>query len=322
MVRFTLGLMISAVLAASPAAAAEGEFPPLPEGFSSFGAAVLDGHVYVYGGHTGKPHTYSTDTVTGKFRRLNLARPEQGWEELTPGPSLQGLALVPHGGKLIRLGGMQPQNKEGEKAANLSVATCAAYDVARKKWEALPDMPAGRSSFDAAVVNDTIVVVGGWKMGGVAQSGNWADTTLILDLKKSPLAWESIPQPFQRRALNAAAVGNKVYAVGGMNEDNEMLRDVDVLDLKTRTWSKAPSLPEGKMNGFTPAVCTAQGKVVASPADGKVYRLDGDRWSEVGKLNIVRLVHRVVPAPNGILVLGGASKQGNVKQVEFVRSTP
>lgn len=322
MVRFSLGLMLSAVLTAGPASAAETEYPPLPEGFSSFGAAVHDGFVYVYGGHTGKPHTYSTDTVTGKFRRLNIAKPAAGWEELTPGPALQGLALVSHGNTIIRIGGMAPQNKDGEKARNLSVASVAAFDVVTKTWKDLPDMPAGRSSFDAVVVDDKLVVVGGWKMGGVSRSGNWADTSLILDLKKSPLAWEVVPQAFQRRALNAAALGGKVYAVGGMNEDNEMQREVDVLDIATKTWTKGTTLPDGRMNGFTPAVCVAGGKIYASPADGKVYRLEGDRWDEVGKLAKTRLVHRIVPAADGLLVLGGASKEGNVRVVEFIRPGP
>src|SRR5689334_10281762 len=74
-------------------------YPPLPESFSSFGAAICDGFVYVYGGHVAKTHTYSTAAVTGKFRRLNLADPK-AWQELPPGPGLQGLALVSHAGKL------------------------------------------------------------------------------------------------------------------------------------------------------------------------------------------------------------------------------
>ena len=104
------------------------DYPPLPEAFSSFGAAVSGDHVYVYGGHTGKTHTYSTDAVTGKFRRLNLADARKGWEELPAGPAIQGLALVAHGGKVYRIGGMQPRNAPGEPADSVSVPTCAVFD--------------------------------------------------------------------------------------------------------------------------------------------------------------------------------------------------
>src|SRR5688572_23086109 len=120
---------------------AKTKYPPIPEAFSSFGAAVCDGYVYVYGGHIGKTHTYSTKAVTGKFRRLNLAKPDS-WQELPGGVGIQGLALVAHGGKLYRIGGMQPHNKPGDAADNHSVATCEVFDPKLGKWEPLPNLPA------------------------------------------------------------------------------------------------------------------------------------------------------------------------------------
>ena len=54
------------LLMTSPAAAAAPEFPPLPTPVTSFGAAVSDGFVYVYGGHSGKPHSYSSATTLGR----------------------------------------------------------------------------------------------------------------------------------------------------------------------------------------------------------------------------------------------------------------
>ncbi len=72
----------------------EAPFPPLPVAVSSFGAAVADGWLYVYGGHSGKTHEYSTEDVAGTFYRLNLADP-RAWEALPGGPKLQGLARSP-----------------------------------------------------------------------------------------------------------------------------------------------------------------------------------------------------------------------------------
>ena len=111
-------LLFLLLVAGTQAAEAKTAYPPLPEAVSSFGAAVCDGFVYVYGGHSGKAHQYSTETVSGKFRRLSLADPSRGWEELPGGPALQGLALVSHDGKLYRVGGMQPRNAPGDKADN------------------------------------------------------------------------------------------------------------------------------------------------------------------------------------------------------------
>jgi YHS domain-containing protein len=319
--RLTLRLLASAALLVSVTAVRAGEpaFPPLPEAFSSFGAAACDGYAYVYGGHAGKTHQYSTATTLGKFRRLNLANPSKGWEELPGGPAVQGLALVAHGGKLYRLGGMQPRNKAGEKADNVSLASCDVFDPKVGRWQPLPAFPAPRSSFDATVVGDTIVVVGGWTMNGTDKASDWLDTALLLDLSKKAPAWESVPQPFRRRALNTAALDGKVYVVCGMNAENELEKTVNVFDPTTRQWSDAPELPGALMNGFTPAACVSAGRLYASPADGKLYRLTEkkDGWEEVGTLEKPRFVHRLVPtADNRLLALGGASKAGNVALTE------
>lgn len=323
MIRRLLRLLtcLAASCTAAPAIAADAPPPPLPEAFSSFGAVAFDGHAYVYGGHTGKTHGYSTESVTGKFRRLNLADPAKGWEELPAGPGLQGLTVVAHGGKVYRLGGMRPRNKPGEKADNVSVAGCAAFDPKAGTWSPLPDLPAGRSSFDAAVVADVIVAVGGWEMKGAGNESDWHETALLLDLSKSPPKWEAVKQPFMRRALTVAAVGGKVYAVGGLTDEGELELSVDVFDPKARTWAKGPDLPGPVMNGFTPAVCELGGRLYASPADGVVYRLAADAkgWEPVGTLAVTRYVHRVVPlGKDKLLVLGGASASGNVSLSEVV----
>ena len=73
--------LIGAMAWAAAVRADEVKYPDLPAAFSSFGAAVADDYVYVYGGHTGKAHSYSVETTQGEFRRLSLKKPEK-WEEL------------------------------------------------------------------------------------------------------------------------------------------------------------------------------------------------------------------------------------------------
>lgn len=87
--RYTLNVLTAIITLTASVSAKDVTNPPsLPQAFSSFGGCVCDGYVYVYGGHTGKTHTYSTESVTGKFRRFNLADPAKGWEELPVGPGL------------------------------------------------------------------------------------------------------------------------------------------------------------------------------------------------------------------------------------------
>lgn len=305
---------------AMPIQAAEREFTALPKGTTSFGAAVSGGYIYFYGGHTGKPHSYSSETTSGKFYRLSLANPAK-WEELPGGPAAQGVAVVAHAGKIYRIGGMQPRNKPDEKTNTHSLASAARYDIKAGQWEDLPDMPEGRSSHDAVVLNDVLYVAGGWQMNGAGKESVWHKNALRLDLNKSPLKWESIEQPFQRRALTMAVHGGKVYVIAGLNSGGTAERSVNVFDPAAKSWSKSADIPEGSMNGFTPAACATDGRLYLSPADGKVYRLTekGDAWEEVAMLKVARVVHRMLPiAKNQMLALGGSAKGSPTADVELV----
>src|SRR5262249_7493669 len=167
MIRLALAAAFALALAAlSPAddkPPAKPAPPPLPVAVSSLGAAARDGYLYGYGGHSGKVHQYNTETAVGTFRRLKLDGGTK-WEDLPSGPKMQGPALVAHKGKLYRIGGMQPRNKPGEKGDSVSLRSVACYDPAARKWQAMVDLPEGRSSHDAVVVGDTIFLPGGRQM--------------------------------------------------------------------------------------------------------------------------------------------------------------
>jgi N-acetylneuraminic acid mutarotase len=311
---------LTAVLATLPATADTPRLPDLPAPVSSFGAAVAGDHVYVYGGHSGKAHTYSTDTTLGEFRRLDLKKPDK-WEDLPGGPKLQGLALAAYHGRLYRVGGMQPQNSKAEKTDTRSQAGCAVYDPAAGKWTDLDPLPEPRSSHDAVVVGDTLYVFGGWRLNGTDGKSEWLDHGWSVDLAKSGAEWRKVGQPFQRRALTAAAHGGRVYVIGGLNPKAETELTVNVYDPKTGSWSEGPPLPGEKSNGFTPASAVAGGRLYVAPADGVVYRLTeaGDRWKEAAKLREPRFVARMVPAADGRLVaIAGAAPGALLASVEAV----
>ncbi len=312
-------LIAASSLAADPATKAA--FPPLPKAVSSLGAVECDGYLYVYGGHAGKTHTYSTEDVLGTFHRLKLAGGTK-WEELPRGPIAQGMNLASHGGKVYRVGGMQPRNKKGDPADNVSLTECARFDPKANKWEELPAMPAGRSSHDVVVVGDKLVVVGGWQMKGTGEKSVWHDTALVLDLAAKAPKWESIPQPFQRRALTAAAVKDKVYVLGGLGADGGDKR-VDVLDVATGKWSAGPALPGADRVAFSPCAGVVNGRVVVNTSAGPVFRLTekGDAWEKVGDAAMKRIVARLIPLGPDALLVGGASAGTNVDILEVVKLT-
>jgi hypothetical protein len=293
--------------------------PPMPEATSSFGAAVSDDWLYVYGGHTAPTHTYHTAAVSGRFHRVRLDGAAGSWEPLPPGPPLQGMNLVALGGRVYRVGGMAPRNLQGKPADNVSVAECATFDPAAGRWSEAPPLPEPRSSHDVVALAGKLYVVGGWQLRGAGEDEHWPDAALVLDPSSPAPRWEPLPQPSRRRALIAAAHGGRVYAIGGFDEDDKPSRRVDVLDPATGEWSAAPELPGPARNGFGPAACTLGDALYVSVADGSLYRLDeaAREWVRVATTT-PRIVHRAVGLGDRVLVLGGADKGRNFDLVESV----
>ncbi|MEM9658220.1 MAG: hypothetical protein AAF961_07660, partial [Planctomycetota bacterium] len=179
--------------------------PPLPEAIASFGAAAADGWLYVYSGHIGTAHDHSRENLSKHFRRTRLDGSGQ-WEELPMGPPLQGLALVAHGGKIYRVGGLDARNARSDDEDMHSVDSFACFDPATKSWTEMPSLPNGRSSHNAAVIGDTIYVVGGWQLSGDSD-GEWQPGAIAFDLDKPDSEWRELPEPpFRRRALAVSHV--------------------------------------------------------------------------------------------------------------------
>jgi N-acetylneuraminic acid mutarotase len=295
-------------------------YPDLPTGMSSFGAATLGEHVYVYGGHAGRAHNYSKETTRGELCRLNLRKPA-GWEELAAGPNVQGLALVGHGDKLYRIGGMQPQNAKTEKTDTRSLGSCGVFDPQSGQWSDIEPLSEPRSSHDAIVVGNVIYVFGGWQLNGTAGKSEWHAHGLRLDLAVPDAKWERVDQPFQRRALVMAALDDRVFVVGGLGDSGKVERTVSVFDTRTGTWSDGPALPGEDGNGFTPAAAVQGGRLYVTPADGKLYQLSDskDAWTVAGQFKAKRFAARMVPGPDGRLVLlGGASLGALLASVEAI----
>lgn len=298
---------------------APASLPALPVAVASHGAIVSDGYLYVYGGHSGKTHTYSNKDVIGTFQRLKLAGGTR-WEALPGGPIAQGMNLTAHRGQVIRVGGMQPRNEPGQPADNHSLTACAAYHPATGKWSALPALPSGRSSHDVVTVGDKLVVVGGWDQKGAGEKPVWHDTTAVLDLAAKGPQWRTLPQPFQRRALTAVASGSKVYVLGGLTAEGSASPRVDILDTTTGKWTTGPDLPGKSRVGFSPAATVVGTRLIVSTSDGEINALStsGTAWTKVGQSKTKRRVHRLVPHGDGVLLVGGATGGGMIADLEFV----
>ncbi len=311
-------LLLSFLLAISTSHAATPDTPPdMPLAVASFGAAGLpDGSFYFYGGHSGKRHKYNRDEVHGDLFRWKQGAAE--WEALAKDEPAQGASLVAAKDGVIRIGGMAARNAQGEKQDLWSSDTAALYQVKEGKWLPLPKLPQRRSSHDSIVANNTLYVIGGWRLEGAADVV-WHDTYVTLDLSKPDAAWESHPQPFKRRALAVQAIGTKIYAIGGMNDDDKTISDVSVLDTPTGQWSEGPQLPKDKIGGFGFAALAHEGRLFASGVTGQLLELRGNEWVPVAKLAHPRYFHRLlVGGANKIIAIGGESREGTKAPPEVI----
>ncbi|TWT58070.1 N-acetylneuraminate epimerase precursor [Thalassoglobus neptunius] len=316
--------------------AARRDLQPLEQPVTSFGGAILGDKVYIYGGHSGSAHSYSNEEQGHTLLQLNLGTGQ--WNELVDGPPLQGLAMVAHGDRLYRIGGFTAKNSEGEEHDLWSRDTVEAYDLTKNKWGKMPSLPEPRSSFDAAVLNDTIYVIGGWQLQGESDEV-WHQTAWSMDLNAEDPQWTALPEPpFQRRALAVAAFNDKLYVIGGMQSEGGPTTAMNIYDPQTETWSEGPELVveaskesdddssgsrfSAGMTGFGASAFAAGGHLYASTFKGNLQRLsdDGSQWEIVAKTPTARFFHRMLPvSDHELLVVGGASMAvGKFEEVEIL----
>lgn len=304
-----------------PAVEIESALPELPQGIASFGAAVSDGHLYVYSGHIGKAHDHSRENLSQDFLRMSLDGKGE-WEELPLETPLQGMPLVAHGGHVYRVGGLSARNAPDEDEDLHSVDEFSRFDPESKKWQALAPLPEPRSSHDAIVVGNKLYVVGGWTLSG-SSDGEWLETGWVCDLTAAEPKWEALPKPpFQRRALAVAAWGDKLVAIGGMDGENVIYTKVECFDPATGKWTQLADFPGDGMAGFGMSAWGKDGTVYASGFEGVIYKLadDGQKWEKAGKLQLPRFFHRLMPSANGSLfVIGGATEKGHVGLIEEIK---
>ncbi len=297
--------------------------PDLPRELTSFGAAKIGDALYVYGGHTGSAHSYSTEEQSNQLLRLDLANLQAGWQVVSSGPRLQGLAMIAHEKRLVMLGGFTANNAAGEEQDLHSQASVLTFDTASNTWSELASLPEPRSSHDAAVIGDTVYVVGGWNL----QTGEetvWHTTAWSINLDEAEPQWLPIATPpFTRRALAVIASEDKLFVVGGMNQAGGPTRAVSIYDPATNAWSSAPAL-RGKsdMAGFGVAGWTTPAGVVVTTYEGDIQRLGKSQegWELLGKSKTARFFHRLLPLTAFELVaVGGANmEEGKYLELETI----
>ncbi len=290
-------------------------YADLPLPLTSFGAVRHGSKLFVYGGHTGEAHHYSTQEQSDSLFAIDLEEPDAVWKELSKGRRLQGLGLVAYGDSVIRVGGFEAVNGVDEEHDLRSSSEVMAFNLKTQTWTNLPELPEPRSSHDALVVGDRLYVIGGWTLRGTETE--WLSTAWSIPLPAEGKNWEALPSPnFVRRAIALAATQHRIYAIGGMNEKGGPTTEVAFYDIASGEWKSAPALQGKPMNGFGAAAWNQGDTIIATTSEGDIQKLTSDAtdWEIVGKTHDARFFHRLLPYRNGKFVaLGGANMQQHLK---------
>jgi N-acetylneuraminic acid mutarotase len=231
--------------------------------------------------------------------------------------------MVEHRGQLYRIGGFTATNKRGDTENLISQADFAKFDPKTAQRTDLPKLPEPRSSHDAALIGNTVYVVGGWNMQGGGSSAQWHATAWACDLSAERPEWKPIAGPsFRRRALALVQQNGKLLCLGGMNEKGGPTTSVEIYDPSSNTWSSGPALIGGGMEGFGSSAFFVGEDVYATTMSGAIQRLrkDATSWELLGQLQHPRFFHRVLPwQGNKLVVVGGSSMEsGKVLPLELL----
>jgi hypothetical protein len=299
--------------------------PMLPHSIDSFGAAEHNAVLYVYGGHRGTQAQQTVKNLSHHFMRCDLRNPTS-WEDLPFDKPLQDLALVSCGENLYRIGGAGPSSNKKSADTLSSVNDFARFEPSTKKWSAMPALPAPRSSHDSIAADGKIYVVGGWNVDG-EKIVDWHDAALMFDASQGEKgSWESLPIPgFRRRALAVTTWQNCIWAIGGKDDSDTILRTVYFFDPQRGYWSEGPELPsrvEG-LQGYGVAAWGLDTGLFVSGADGVLYRLTDmyGEWEAAAELRVQRYCHRLLPeGKTSLLALAGYSVSfGQTSSVERIK---
>ena len=224
-----------------------------------------------------------------------------GWFDAAPiaEGARQETAVVAYGGEVFEIGGY---NDNGQ-----IVALHEAYDPTSDTWRTLAPTPVPMHHANAAVVGDTIYVLG-FLGSGFAADGR------VFEYDPQSNSWtpgDDMPDASRRGSSGVGVIDDKVYLVGGLR--GGAVSDVSVYDTTTGVWSELAPFSRnidhmaagviaekliiaggrnGSVNGhypqteiYDPAVDewtsgppipTARGGVAAAVHNGKLYVFGGE----------------------------------------------
>ncbi|XP_078490668.1 kelch-like protein 12 isoform X2 [Ciona intestinalis] len=179
-----------------------------------FGAAVLNGVIFVFGGRD--KDCYAISSGESYIVPLNK------WIQLKPMKIARwGHCLVAHNGYLYSLGG-----QDGTQY----ISSVERYDPSLDEWKDVASMQTPRRWFAVVVLNNVIYAIGG-------HDGKQALTS-VEKYNVDDDTWVYVADMNMERCAHAACVAqNKIYVVGGVDTDIKVVKSIECFDDQSDKWS-------------------------------------------------------------------------------------
>ena len=278
------------------------ELAPQPVGRDVHTAVLLGGNIYVGGGYEGR--NLDDDEDSYRLDVYNLTTNQ--WSPSPITTPYCDFAMTILLGKLVTVGGSTKNDEIVKKVLVLNAG----------HWDDYSKMLTSRYRATAVGYHSMLIVVG----GGTKVENEWtvASTTELLDTTDG--RWYScsnLPSPHVH--LQAAVMNNKLYLLGGFNEDNKLSSQVFVASLDTLSshqlnWQSAPNTPwccSTPVVMYDKFLLTVGGWQQNRTSEVCVFNPSNGQWQHLTNIPAARSAPAVVSAADDIIIIGGVTNKKN-----------
>jgi N-acetylneuraminic acid mutarotase len=268
---------------------------PLPDPRGEVAAAVVGGEIAVVGGF---------DRSGLDSARVDAYSPARdAWRRLPDLPAPVDHAMAAAAGRrLYVIGGY------GRSRAPRRTAWVLSPDG---RWRTLPPLPAARAAGGAAILRGRLYVVGGVGPRGLAR------TMEVLDLRRRPNRWSTLPGPIPRQHLAVTSAGGRLYALAGrgtagFDTNTALFESLAPPERRWRRLSPVPTRRGGTGAAAVGATIVSVGGEAPQGTIGTVYGFDvvRRRWRRLPDLPTPRHGLAVAALAGRVYAIAGGTIPG------------
>ena len=274
------------------------ELAPLPVGRSAHTAVLLGRVVYVGGGLEGR--SSNDDQASYRLDVYNLTTNQ--WSSSPITTPYRHFAMTVLDDKLVTVGGITKNNEVVKKVLVLNTG----------QWKDYSEMTTARCHATAVGHHSMLIVIG----GGIKVEDKWTrlSTTELLDTTNG--CWytcNNLPSPHQQ--LKAAIMNDKLYLLGGVDQDFKSSPQVFVASLDTLSthqlnWQSAPNTPwcvSAPVVLYNKFLLTVGGKQQSRTSEVNIFIPSSNTgwWKHLTNIPAARSGPAVVGVADNIIVIGG-----------------